>query len=106
MTKKQLFKALNGGSQPQSLYYTYSCMDKISQNVSVNIWICDEISKDPNEKCVTKKLCSEIKDGATKDICSSAQVSDSNKACVFDKGSMLSSAFLIDAGSSALNFSL
>ena len=80
----ELFKALNGGSQPQSLYYTYSCMDKISQNVSVNIWICDEISKDPNEKCVTKILCSEIKDGATKDICSSAQVSDSNKACVFD----------------------
>ena len=68
----ELFKALNGGSQPQSLYYTYSCLENININVTVKIWICDEISKDPNEKCVIKKLCSEIKDGAKKDICSSA----------------------------------
>ena len=118
----ELFKALDGGNQPQSLYFTFACLENIYQNVTVNIWICDEISKDPNEKCVIKKLCnnslteeectsakaanpktskcvydkiekkckeeeklcSEIKDGATKEICSSAKVSEANKTCVFD----------------------
>ena len=118
----ELFKALDGENQPQSLYFTYACLENINQNVTVNIWICEEISKDPNEKCVIKKLCnnsltedectsaeatnpktskcvydkiqkickeeeklcSEIKDGATKEICSSAKVSEANKTCVFD----------------------
>jgi len=118
----ELFKALDGENQPQSLYFTYACLENIYQNVTVNIWICDEISKDPNEKCVIKKLCnnsltedectsaqaanpktskcvydkiqkickeeeklcSEIKDVASKEICSSAKVSEANKTCVFD----------------------
>jgi len=51
----ELFKALDGENQPQSLYFTYACSETIYRNVTVNIWICDEISKDPNEKCVIKK---------------------------------------------------
>ena len=119
----ELFKALDGGNQSQPLYFTYSCGNDIAQKVTVDIWICDEISKDEKEKCVIKKLCSnalteeectsakatnptiskcvfdksqkickeekklcyEIKDGATKDICSNVQVSEANKTCAFDK---------------------
>ena len=177
----ELFKALDGGNQPQLLYFTYSCGEDIYEKASVVIWICDEIYRgqcinnetskciynkenknciskalcdkienvsktscedavtstpsltkcyyekykegaNTQEKCVIKKLCGnslteeecssaetknpktskcvfdkiqnickeekklcyEIEDGATNDICSSAKVSDANKTCVFD----------------------
>ena len=49
----EFFKALDGGNQPQSLYFTYSCGDDIYEKVSVNIWICDEINK---EQCVNNEI--------------------------------------------------
>jgi hypothetical protein len=130
----EFFKALDGGNQPQSLYFTYSCGDDIYEKVSVNIWICDEINKEQcvekniiekfcinslteeectsaeaknpkTSKCVydniqkvckeEKKFCNEIKDGATEDICSNAQVSEANKICVFDNETNSCSEFLI-----------
>ena len=42
-----------------------------------------------------KKICYEIKDGATKDICLSAQASKANKICVFDNETNSCSEFLI-----------
>ena len=121
----EVFKALDGGNQIHSLYFTYTCgEDVIAQNATVDIFICDENNKNTNEKCANKinsctnslneeecalaeatdpktskcvydkaekvckeekKLCYEIEDGATKDICSSAQVSETNKECVFVK---------------------
>ena len=47
----ELFKALDGGNQPQLLYFTLSCGDDIYQKASVNVWICDEINKD---QCVNE----------------------------------------------------
>ena len=49
----EFFKALDGGNQPQSLYFTYSCGHDIYEKVSVNIWICDEINK---EQCVNNEI--------------------------------------------------
>ena len=70
----ELLKTIDGGNQPQSLYSTYSCNDYIYQNISVDIWICDEIYKDrcinnENAKCVyfkkdknclSKTLCDKV----------------------------------------------
>jgi len=69
----ELFKALDGGNQPQSLYFTYSCGDDIVQNIAVNIWVCDEISKDIKEKCVIEKLCS---NALTEEECTSAKATN------------------------------
>jgi len=43
--------------------------------------VYDKIQKICKEE---KKLCYEIEDEATNDICSSAKVSETNKKCVFD----------------------
>ena len=56
----ELFKALDGGNQPQTLNFIYSCGDTIYENASVAIWICDEIYKDQcinnqTKKCIYKK---------------------------------------------------
>jgi len=56
----ELFKALDGGNQPQILNFIYSCGDTIYENASVDIWICDEIYKDQcinnqTTKCIYKK---------------------------------------------------
>ena len=52
----EFFKAIDEGNQPQSLYFTYSCTEDIYKNVSVYIWICEEIYKaqcinNENTKC-------------------------------------------------------
>ena len=202
----ELFKALDGGEQPQSLYFTYSCGSDIYGKASVIIWICDEIYRNQcinnetskcvynkenkicisktlcdkienvsksscenavtstpsltkcyyekseegantQEKCIIKKLCGnslteeecasaetinpktskciydkkqklckeekklcyEIDDGATNDICSNAKVSEANKACVFDNETNLCNEVYImknDASKHKKNFIL
>ena len=70
----ELFKALDGWNQPQTLNFIYSCGDAIYENASVDIWICDEIYKDQcinnqttkciynkeNKKCISKTLYDKI----------------------------------------------
>ena len=56
----ELFKTIDGGNQPQSLYFTYSYTNNIQQNISVDICICDEIYKEQclnneNTKCAYNK---------------------------------------------------
>ena len=88
----ELFKALNGGNPPQSLYFTYSCGDDIYRNASIDIWICDEIyrgqcvnnetTKNSNEKYIIEKLCN---NSLTEEECISAEpINPKTSKCVFD----------------------
>ena len=81
---------IDGGSQPQSLYFTYSCKDDKYKNISVDIWICDEIYKEQcinnkntkcvynkeNKNCVSKTLCDKVED-VSKSLCENAVTSTS-----------------------------
>ena len=95
----ELFKAMDGGNQPQSLYFTYSCGDNINQNVSVDIWICDEMYKDQcinnqtakcvynreNKKCISKTLCDKV-ENVSKSSCENAVTSTpSLTKCSYEK---------------------
>ena len=123
----ELFKALDEGNQPQSLYFTYSCGDDIIEKLCNNSLTEEECASaeainPKTSKCVydniqkvckeEKKFCNEIKDGATEEICSNVQVSEANNICVFDKGTNSCNEFFIikneknDANNDKKNISL
>ena len=96
----ELFKALDGGNQPQTLNFIYTCGDDtIYENASVYIWICDEIYKDQcinnqntkcvynkeNKKCISKTLCDKI-ENVSKSSCENAVTSTpSLTKCYYEK---------------------
>ena len=95
----ELFKALDGGNQPQSLYFTYSCGEDIYKKASVVIWICDEIYRGQcinnetskcvynkeNKNCISKTLCDKI-ENVSKSSCEDAVTSTpSLTKCYFEK---------------------
>ena len=79
----ELFKALDEGNQPQSLYFTYSCGDDIVKKVLINIWICDEINK---EQCVKKNIIEKLcNNSLTEEECASAEaINPKTSKCVYD----------------------
>jgi len=95
----ELFKAIDGGSQPQILYFTYSCGFRIYKKVTVAIWICDEIYKDQcinnqtakcvynreNNNCISKTLCDKV-ENVSKSSCENAVTSTpSLTKCSYEK---------------------
>ena len=71
----EVFKALHETNSPQKLKFIYECCGnsgKIYTNVSINIWVCDEIY---DNKCINKKKCSEI-ESPSKENCEKATTSD------------------------------
>jgi len=95
----ELFKALDGGNQPQTLYFTYSCGRDIYKKTSIAIWICDEVYKDQcinnetvkcvynkeNENCISKTLCEKV-EIASKSSCENAVTSTpSLTKCSYEK---------------------
>ena len=95
----ELFKALDGGNQPQSLYFTYSCGEDIYEKASVVVWICDEIYRGQcinnetskcvynkeNKNCISKALCDKI-ENVSKTSCEDAVTSTpSLTKCYYEK---------------------
>ena len=79
----ETFKALKEINHPQTLKYIYTCCSSgiIYKNVSINIWICDEIYED---KCINKKICSEI-EFPSKEKCENSITSNEESKCIFDE---------------------
>ena len=95
----EIFKALDVSNQPQSIQFHYSQYDKIMFNVTINIWICDEIYKDQcisnetskcvydieTKKCISKPLCDKI-EKVSKSSCENAATSTpSLTKCAYEK---------------------
>ena len=78
----EVFKALHEANIPQKLKFIYTCSsDYIYRNVSVNIWVCDEIL---DNKCINKKKCSEI-ESPSKENCENFITSNEESKCIFDE---------------------
>ena len=78
----ETFKALHEKNIPLTIKYIYTCCsEQIYTNVSINIWICDEIYED---NCINKKKCSEI-EYPSKENCENSISSDEESKCIFDE---------------------
>jgi hypothetical protein len=95
----EIFKALDVSNQPQSIKFYYIQLSRNLINVTINIWICDEIYKDQcinnettkcvydkeNKKCVSKPLCDKI-ENVSKSSCENAVTSTpSLTKCAYEK---------------------
>ena len=95
----EIFKALDVSNQPQSLQFHYSQYNKIMFNITINIWICDEIYKDQcisneytkcvynieNKKCISRPLCNKI-ENVSKSSCENGVTSTpSLTKCAYEK---------------------
>ena len=95
----EIFKALDVTKEPELLHFIYtSDLDTIG-DVSVNLWVCDEIYKDQcinnetakcvynkeSNSCISKTLCDKVKK-ASKSSCENAVTSTpSLTKCIFEK---------------------
>ena len=78
----ETFKALHETNQPLTLKYIYTCgFGPIYTNVSIDLWICNEIYED---KCINKKTCSEI-ESLSKENCEKLITSNEESKCIFDE---------------------
>ena len=95
----EIFKALEVSNQPQSIKFYFTQLNEIFINMTINIWICDEIYKDQcinnettkcvydkeNKKFVSKPLCDKI-ENVSKSSCENAVTSTpSLTKCAYEK---------------------
>ena len=95
----EVFKALNDSDQPISFNYNYFQLSNILYNISINIWICDEIYKDQcvnnetmkcvynkeDKSCFSRPLCNKIEE-ISETSCNNAVTSTpSLTKCIYEK---------------------
>ena len=95
----ETFKALDVTKEPELLHFIYTSEIDTIGDVSVNLWICDEIYKDQcinnetakcvynkeSNSCISKTLCDKVKK-ASKSSCENAVTSTpSLTKCIFEK---------------------
>ena len=95
----EVFKALNESDQPITFDYNYIFLSNIQSNISINIWICDEIHKDQcinnetmkcvynkeDKSCFSRPLCGKIEE-ISEDSCNNAVTSTpSLTKCIYEK---------------------
>ena len=95
----ETFKALDITKKPELLHFIYTSETDTIMDVSVNLWVCDEIYKDQcisneytkcvynieNKKCISRPLCNKI-ENVSKSSCENGVTSTpSLTKCAYEK---------------------